>query len=361
MQEDASKKSILLSIASICIILFALKLASAFCIPVLFSFFIALLIYPVTDWLLEHRIPKFLAILLSVLFVFAFLTGIVFLGVFLVKEFAISWNDKYQIIFQERILLFLEYINSFLKNFGLQQEQGADLITYFLSHLPSYFKDFDISYLWNFGAGIASGVLGIFVFFALVFMVTVFIVFELLAYRNTFSKEESSKGVIKSDKSLFFTSLNQVRNFLVIKTLVSLLTGLFVGIICKFLNVDFYILWGLLAYLLNYIPFFGSLIAILFPACFTLLIDDFSTAFAVLIWTFVANFIIANFIEPLVLGNRLGISKLAVVLFALFWGWLWGAFGMFFSVPFLIFLQILSNQKQQLQWLASVLKGPQKL
>ena len=356
-QNNKVAKNFLVSTSCIFFIFCCLKLASGFFIPFFFSVFIALLIFPITDWLIEHKVPKILSIIISLLLVFASLTSIFLLSFFLLKDFALSWNEKYRFILEGRLLLFLDYINQVLRSFGIEEKQGLELLKYLLEQVK-FLQEFNLSYLWNFGAGVAGGIFDVLTFTLLVFVITIFLVIELTTYKKSSLLQKEILDSIWN--RLILRSLNEIRKFLGIKTIVSIITGLLIGLICRFFSLDFYVLWGLLAFLLNYIPVFGSLIAILFPVCFSLILQDFSSALWISIFSLSTNLIIGNFVEPLVLGNTLKLSKLVVIVSVIFWGWLWGAFGMFFAVPFLIFIRIIANQNSQLQWLTYFLQEPRQ-
>jgi predicted PurR-regulated permease PerM len=147
----------------------------------------------------------------------------------------------------------------------------------------------------------------------------------------------------------------QVQRYLGLKTLTSLTTGLLIGLWTAILGLDFAVVWGLLAFLLNYIPNIGSIVAA-FPAVLLALVQGgIYYAVLVAIGYVVVNVGIGNFIEPWLMGRTLGLSTLVVFLSLVFWGWMWGSVGMLLSVPLTMIIKILLENTDDLQWMAVML------
>jgi len=182
----------------------------------------------------------------------------------------------------------------------------------------------------------------------------------LLLELNSFSVK--TKAIIKTpDESLDYLSrISQgVRHYLGIKTIVSFMTGVLIWIYLLIIGVEYAILWGLIAFLLNYIPNIGSIIAGIPAVLFALVQLGFVGA----LWTtggFVAvNVIIGNFVEPRMMGKGMGLSTLVVFLSLIFWGYVFGTVGMFLSVPLTMTVKIMLEQNGKTQWIA-VLLGTQE-
>ena len=125
-----------------------------------------------------------------------------------------------------------------------------------------------------------------------------------------------------------------IRKYISVKTQMSLLTGLLSYVILLMFKVDFPVLWAFLIFLLNYIPYIGSLVATFLPAAFAMF--QFQS-FLMLFWVFVViqavQFLVGNVLEPKIMGRTLNLSPLGVMLALTFWGIIWGVLGMFLSVP----------------------------
>ncbi|GIV60274.1 AI-2E family transporter [Rhodocaloribacter litoris] len=126
----------------------------------------------------------------------------------------------------------------------------------------------------------------------------------------------------------------QVRQYLITKTLISLGTGALTWLVLLILGVDFPLIWGFIAFLLNYIPNIGSMIAVLFPFVWSLLqFETFTVPLLVLLLLGGVQMIMGNVIEPKIMAFSLNLSPLLVLMSLIFWGWLWGIWGMVLAVP----------------------------
>jgi AI-2 transport protein TqsA len=151
--------------------------------------------------------------------------------------------------------------------------------------------------------------------------------------------------------------MREIQQYLALKTLISAITGLLVGVSAWLLGVDFALLWGLLAFFLNFIPNVGSLLAAI-PAVLIALLQHGVWTAVLLIAVYVAvNLLLGNFIEPALLGRRLGLSPAVVILSLVFWGWAWGAVGMFLSVPLTMIVRIVLEHTHDYRWIAALMAG----
>jgi predicted PurR-regulated permease PerM len=146
-----------------------------------------------------------------------------------------------------------------------------------------------------------------------------------------------------------------VNRYLVLKTIFSLITGIFIWGWLALLGVDYALLWGLLAFLLNYVPNIGSIIAAI-PAVLLALIQ-LGTIHALLaaLGFGIVNVIIGSVVEPRFMGHGLGLSALVVFLSLVFWGWVLGPVGMLLSVPLTMILKIAFESNEETRWLAVML------
>lgn len=133
----------------------------------------------------------------------------------------------------------------------------------------------------------------------------------------------------------------RIEAYIWIKTLMSLLTGLASYAVLLLVGVDYAAFWGLLIFLLNYIPAVGSLIAILFPALLALVqFDSLLPGAMALLGCGLVQFLVGSVLEPRIAGNRLNISPLVVIVSLALWGAIWGVAGMFLSMPITVMLTI---------------------
>jgi predicted PurR-regulated permease PerM len=187
---------------------------------------------------------------------------------------------------------------------------------------------------------------------ALILIITVFILLEISGF-----SAKIRAAFPNADRHLLpVTEINDnVRRYLALKTLISLATGVLVAVWLRIMGVDYALLWGLLAFLLNYIPSIGSLIAAI-PAVMLAFLqlgpgDGILTALGYL----VINTIIGNFVEPKVMGEGMGLSTLVVFLSLIFWGWVLGPVGMLLSVPLTMIMKIVLQGSDETRWIAVLL------
>jgi len=143
----------------------------------------------------------------------------------------------------------------------------------------------------------------------------------------------------------------------VIKSLTSLITGVVVTAWLFFLGVDFAVLWGSIAFFMNFVPFVGSIIAAV-PVVFLAFLDaGVQDALLVAAGFLAINLVVGNLIEPRFMGRGLGLSTLVVFLSLLFWGWVFGPVGMFLSVPLTMLVKIALESDPRSRWIAILLSS----
>jgi AI-2 transport protein TqsA len=148
------------------------------------------------------------------------------------------------------------------------------------------------------------------------------------------------------------------RKYLLVRTQMSAMTGLLVGVFAWITGLQFAIEWGAIAFTLNYIPFIGPFVATLFPTLLAMTqFDSWQAVLGVFVCLNIIQFVVGSYIEPRVAGNMLSISP-SVVLFAIFfWTFLWGIFGTFIGVPIALAILTFSDQHSSSRWLADLLGG----
>jgi AI-2 transport protein TqsA len=189
----------------------------------------------------------------------------------------------------------------------------------------------------------------------LVVLITVFLLLESTIFPE---KLRHALGRTGQELEWLATVMTDVQGYLALKTLVSAATGLLIGLAAWALGVDFARLWGLLAFLLNFIPNVGSIVAAVPAVLVALLQLGAGPALALAGIYLAVNMLVGNVIEPALMGRRLGLSPLVVVLSLIFWGWVWGAVGMFLAVPLAMIIRIVLERTSGYRWIAVLMAGP---
>jgi AI-2 transport protein TqsA len=299
--------------------------------PVLVPFFLALLLSfalsPVLDFLVRKKIPKAVALvaILLLTFIVLYLVGALFYssGKTLAAELP-SYN--------EMIKSFMEGVEQTIQDERLKTE-----IMGWVSGLNAQKV-----------GGLILSTLGPFIsFMTELLFVFIFMIF-ILAGRGRMEKKmarafspEQALTVARELRKID----HQIQRYLAVKTLVSLVTGLLMMLVLVVFRMPFAVVFGVLAFLLNYIPNLGSVIATALPVLLAVFyFGTLGPAIGILVLMLAVNMILGNAVEPRLMGKGLGLSPL-LVFFSLFFGaWLWGIPGMILSVPILaVFKIIFSN------------------
>jgi predicted PurR-regulated permease PerM len=187
------------------------------------------------------------------------------------------------------------------------------------------------------------------------FLILLTMIFMLIEAASVPVKVKAAIGTGRLDVDKMHHAVIQVQRYLGLKTLTSLATGLLIGFWTAVLGLDFAVVWGLLAFLLNYIPNIGSIVAAIPAVLLGLVQGGIGFALLVAVGYVVVNVGIGNFTEPWLMGRTLGLSTLVVFLSLVFWGWMWGSVGMLLSVPLTMIIKILLENTDDLRWMAVML------
>lgn len=192
-----------------------------------------------------------------------------------------------------------------------------------------------------------------------VFMFALYVLFMLIE-ETAFSSKLNSIAETTTKRNELNRTLtiigDSIGNYILLKTIVSLITGILSYIVLAICGIHSPLFWAFLIFLLNYIPTIGSLIGTVFPALMAVVqFGDFEIAIIVLILVGIIQVIIGNIVEPRIMGNSLNVSSLIVILALSFWGAIWGIPGMVLSVPITVILVILFGQFESTKNIAIIL------
>jgi len=322
--------------ASAFIIIAGMMMAESFITLMLLAIFISIIgVHPVY-WLDQKKVPHWLSVfivLIGFLMIVSGLSGIIGSSV---SSFT-SHLGKYE----DRLSTILASLNQEFSQYGINL--STDRLTQLFD--PAKVLDFTASTLGQLGNVMSNT--------ALIFFIVLFILLEM----NSIALKAKVFGATSSEKTLMNLSRieKSVRHYLVIKTFVSLLTGVLISFSLWIIGVEYAVLWGLIAFMLNYIPNIGSIIAAI-PA---VLFAWIQLGFVPAIWTMVAfalvNLFVGYLVEPRWLGKGMGLSTLVVFLSLIVWGYVLGIVGMFLSVPLTMTIKIILEYNENTRPLAVLL------
>ncbi|MEX2531474.1 MAG: AI-2E family transporter [Gemmatimonadota bacterium] len=329
----------LVLMAAAVIVVAGLRAGAPILVPFFLAFFLAILSLPVMLWLREKGLPTPFAIALAVLLDLAILGVVVLLATQSLADL------------QDRLPGYASRFNAIYQSWiDALQERGIPASQYLTGQLQEIISAAaiidQVRTLVTWGA----------TFLSAVFIVVLIMVF-ILAEASIFpAKFRAVLGAGEEDLGRFTKITGEVLDYLVIKTAVSLGTGLCIGVWAWVMGLDFPILLGLIGFALNYVPTIGSILAAI-PAVLLAMIQmgGIGPILAVAAGYLVINIIFGNLLEPHLLGRRLGLSTLVVILSLIFWAWVWGPVGALLAVPLTMVMKIMLANTEDLRWIAILL------
>jgi predicted PurR-regulated permease PerM len=188
------------------------------------------------------------------------------------------------------------------------------------------------------------------------FLITFTVLFILLEAWEFPSKLQAMKGVSEiAVLKEMGKIINSTKHYIAIKTITSLLTGVLIGFGVAMVDLDFPVLWGFLAFALNFIPNIGSIIAAIPAVLLAMLQLDSMGVLAVLAIFLAVNTFVGSVLEPQFMGRRVGLSTLVVFISLIFWGWIFGPVGMLLSVPLTMVIKFSAEAHEEGKWIAVLL------
>lgn len=325
----------LLVSACVVVVVAGLRQAASILLPFALATFLAILTLPVTFWLKKRGVPGFLAIFLAVMVDVAIFGLVILLASQSVSDFQVRLPgyvarfDALQATWVESLEMRGIPAASYITGNLLNADRAVELVTGALQRVVS----------------LASNAV-------LVILIMLFILAEATVIPAKF---RAVLGRTEVDMGRMAKIVGEVQTYLGIKTLVSLATGLLIGVWAWIMGLDFPILLGMVGFAMNYIPTIGSILAAGPGMLLGVIQYGLGHGLAVGLGYLVINIIFGNLVEPTLQGRRLGLSTVVVVLSLLFWGYVWGPIGMFLSVPLTMVVKIMLENTQDLRWVAVLL------
>jgi len=351
-----------ISVIGLVIIFIVLRELQHIFIPLIISYLLFFLFQPLNKFLVEKKIPSPATIFIDLIIMIGIIWGI---SRIIIESFS---------RFGQEITLYEQKLNNIVSNSASSLGIHDSFLTQF--NLTNILEGLDYG-------GIAgtffSSTLSI---FSTTFFVLFFFIFISIGHNNLFevvkkrfvqrhikdSLKKIKKELKKQNKSknesidkletlkvqreqqiekTFKDITSQVQRYIATKFMLSLLTGVLAGFVLWLFGVDFFIVWGVFAFLLNFIPNIGSVIAVILPALMTLVqFESFGYTVLVTAILITIQTIIGNGLEPKIFGDRLGLNPIVILLSLLLWGYIWGIMGMFLSVPLTAVAKIIMSNSQ---------------
>ncbi len=333
--ESGRASQHLLNLASLVVVVAGLKLGAPILVPFAAAFFLALLSLPLLTWLEDRRVPHGAAVGIAVLANVALLSLVGMLVTSSVSSF-VDAAPRYR----DQLLGLLDLLVTWGESRGMPAarwvEEGL----------------FDAASVVELIGGTLKGVVSIATGLLLVVTIMAFILLEVAIFPG---KLQAALGNRVQPLWRYARIRLEVQRYLVMKTFVSVVMGVASGLGCWAIGLDFPLLWGLVAFVFNYVPNIGPVIAAVPALLLSLLTLGIGRTLLIAALFTALHLGLGNILEPQLFGRRLGLSPLVVFVSLLFWGWVWGPVGLLLSVPLTVIARIVFENSRDLRWIAVLL------
>jgi AI-2 transport protein TqsA len=319
----------------------ALYFSRSILAPVAFSLFVIAIVWPLQRTL-EIRVPRLLALVATLVVT---LLVIAVLGYLIVWAFSTvgRWLIDNALRFQALYVQWTDWL-----------EEHGILVTSFLV------ENFNAGWLIRAVQEIGRRLQGFVTFVVITFVFTALGLLEVeIARKNieTLNNKEAARAILQASTQI----ADKFQRYMLVRSAMSVLTGLVVWAFALVAGLELATAWGVIAFVLNYIPFIGPLIATVFPTVFALLqFGSWQLAVIVFVGLNVIQFLIGSYLEPRIAGAALSLSPFLVLFAVFFWAFLWGIPGAFIGVPIVIAALALCEQRESERWIAALLSGRER-
>lgn len=340
----------LLSIITIIAIGFVLYQTRSIILPFALAVFFSYMLNPLITFFERRRVPTVLSILIALVITFLVLNLFGMLIYTSIKAFASEfprYSSRITILLQN----LLDYLNIPREALTNQVSEGERF------HLLDQIRQLSLHKL------ILNTLGSMLNFMSNTFLVLLFLLFILIGRNQLIRKVEFA---FKDDDSHRVSEMikninRQIQKYLIAKGFTSSATGFLFFIVLSAFKVEFAIIWGILAFLLNFIPNIGSIIATALPLLIAFIqFGSISNVIWLSVFLIGIQMIIGNFIDPRIVGRRLNLSPLVVLFSLIFWGWLWGIIGMFLAVPISVIIKIIFENTDSLRFISVLMSHSAK-
>ena len=309
---------LLIGLACAVIVIYGMRYAAGVLNPILLALFIVMAMTPSIRWLRGKGVPSWAT--LVIMLVFVLVVGLLFTSVLAVSLFQFQAKIP---AYTDRLETLYSSIDSWLTSHGVD---AGDLLGSLLSPAK----------LAGIATGVVSGIINAFGNVLLMFLVVIFMIAEIFQFPAKLELRFGSESRFHKAAGVFG---QETRSYLFMKTWLALIPAAINTAVFYALGVDFPLLWGMLFFLLSYIPNIGFILSIIPPFAVTLLEQGFVRAIIVVAIIIVINFIIDSLVSPRIMGRGVGLTPLAVLLSLIVWAWVFGPVGALMSVPLTILVK----------------------
>ena len=316
-----------LLIIALVAIAFSLNFTKPIMIPFVLALLIRILIDPIIDFQIEnlhvHRVIAVLVSIVLIIFLFMIIVPYIIGSVATFLQSADDYNSK--------LLLLIDFIINKLQEYEIEVDR--EIIRNTLLNLP--FLDWASKILSNSANFISK-----------FFLVAIMTLFLLLGKKS------------KNTSAEWNEIISQVKKYIFTKFITSSATGILAGLIYWILGIELAFIFGSLTFILNFIPYFGSAIAILIPLPIAFLqFEDPTYVFLIILLPTIVHIVIGNILEPKIFGEAFGLHPITIILSLIFWGMIWGIIGVLLAAPLTAIIKVTFERFETTRQLARFLEG----
>jgi AI-2 transport protein TqsA len=331
----------MLGLCTAVLVFCGLYFARSILAPVAFSLFVVAIVWPLQR-ALETRIPRLLALVVALVVTLLVVTV---LGYLIVWAFGTvgRWLIENALQFQALYVQWTDWL-----------EEHGILVTSLLV------ENFNAGWLVRAVQEIGGRLHGLVTFVVITFVFTALGLLEVDIARKhieSLGNEAAARTILQASTQI----ADKFQRYMLVRSAMSVLTGLVVWAFALLAGLELATAWGVIAFVLNYIPFIGPLIATVFPTLFALAqVGSWQLAVVVFVCLNLIQFVIGSYMEPRIAGAALSVSPFLVLFAVFFWAFLWGLPGAFIGVPIVIAALTLCEQRESTRWIATLLSGRER-
>ena len=331
---------ILLGSAATVITLGGLRSVSDIVAPAFLALVLTIAAHPLRGWLTRLGLPGWMATLVMIVTVYAVLLGLVLSLVVSLAGLATLLPQ-----YQDDMSRLIRNAADWLTSMGVNEQQ-----------IRTIADAFDFGQLVEFVSGLLSGLLGVLSDLLFVVTLLLFLAFDAAGFTRSLRLVEADRGSLVQALSSFASG---TRKYLVVSTVFGLIVAFLDAGLLYLLGIPMPLLWGMLAFITNYIPNVGFVIGLVPPAILGLLENGISGLIAVILGYCLLNAVIQSVIQPKVVGNAVGLSASVTFLSLVLWAWVFGALGALLAIPLSLLVKaLLVDADPDTRWLRPLLSGP---
>lgn len=331
------------------LIFYLLSVLESILLPLVLALLFALMLQPLVIVLENRKIPR--AVIVPFLSILTITALVVFFNI-LMSSFSQILSQKEFLI--DRLYDKLGEFANFISKYTSSPIESGTI----LSSIRNYFNADIISHAAGSVASKLGSFAGSFVMFSIYYIILLAGMSNYKLYLAHVGGENQAETLISN----YETVQKSIFSYLTIKAFISMLTGIFAGVVLSLFGVKFAVLFGFLTFLFNFIPTIGSIFASFLPV--TMALIQFNTITPVIVLAFLLTGVqlaMGNFLEPKLVGNRLRLNTVTVIFGLVFWGYLWGVPGMILSVPLMVIMKLTFEYIPSTHILARIMGYPDKI